>query len=69
MEIAAKALALTAVDLLSNPQLVQAAKLDFDKKLAGKTYASAIPPTRNPSSTTVPTKTTGCPMITEPTAR
>ena len=48
MEIAAKALALTAVDLLTTPQLVQAARLDFDKKLAGKTYASAIPAGQKP---------------------
>jgi aminobenzoyl-glutamate utilization protein B len=48
MIVASKALALTAVDLFSNPQLVQAAKVDFDKKLAGKTYLSAIPEGQKP---------------------
>jgi aminobenzoyl-glutamate utilization protein B len=43
MVIAAKALALTAIDLLTTPQLVAAARVDFDKKLTGKTYQSAIP--------------------------
>ena len=48
MVIAAKALALTAADLFTKPQLVQAAKADFAKKLAGKTYQSPIPAGQKP---------------------
>ena len=43
MLVASRALALTAVDLFTDPSLVQAAKADFQKKLIGKTYESAIP--------------------------
>ena len=42
MVVASKALALTAIDLFSNPALVQAAWADFDRKLTGKTYRSFI---------------------------
>jgi len=48
MVVASKALALTAVDLFTTPALVQAAKADFDKKLAGKKYFTAIPPDQKP---------------------
>lgn len=48
MEVASKALALTAVDLFSNPALVQAARADFDRKLAGKTYHTFIPAGQKP---------------------
>jgi aminobenzoyl-glutamate utilization protein B len=48
MMIASKALALTAVDLFTTPQLIQAAKTDFAKQLAGKTYLSAIPNGQKP---------------------
>jgi aminobenzoyl-glutamate utilization protein B len=48
MVVASKALALTAADLFTTPALVAAAKADFDKKLAGKTYFTAIPPTQKP---------------------
>jgi len=48
MVVASKALALTAVDLLTTPALVQAAKADFDKKLTGKKYQTAIPPGQKP---------------------
>jgi aminobenzoyl-glutamate utilization protein B len=48
MIIASKALALTAVDLFTTPQLVQAAKADFAKQIAGKTYLSAIPAGQKP---------------------
>jgi aminobenzoyl-glutamate utilization protein B len=48
MVIASKALALTAIDLFTNPQLVQAAKVDFKKQLTGKTYVTAIPPGQKP---------------------
>ena len=42
MVVASKALALTAIDLFSNPQLREAAKADFAKELA-ETYQSSIP--------------------------
>jgi aminobenzoyl-glutamate utilization protein B len=48
MVIASKALAMTAVDLFTTPELVKSAKADFDKKLAGKTYSSAIPAGQKP---------------------
>jgi aminobenzoyl-glutamate utilization protein B len=48
MVIASKALALTAVDLFTTPQLVQAAKANFAKEIAGKTYLSAIPAGQKP---------------------
>lgn len=48
MVVASKALALTAVDLFSSPVLMQAAKADFDRKLAGKTYHTAIPAGQKP---------------------
>ena len=48
MVVASKALALTAVDLFTTPALVQAAKADFDKKLAGKKYQTAIPARQKP---------------------
>jgi aminobenzoyl-glutamate utilization protein B len=48
MVIAAKALALTAIDLLTDPTLVQAAKTDFAKQLAGKSYYTAIPEGQKP---------------------
>ncbi len=43
MVVAAKAIALTAVDLFAEPQLVQEAKADFDLKMKGNTYRSQIP--------------------------
>jgi len=48
MLVAAKALALTGADLFSNPQLVQDAKKDFARQLAGKTYKSEIPAGQKP---------------------
>jgi aminobenzoyl-glutamate utilization protein B len=48
MVIASKALAITAIDLFTNPGLVQAAKADFAKEIAGKTYLSAIPAGQKP---------------------
>ncbi|HZD33133.1 MAG TPA: amidohydrolase [Candidatus Angelobacter sp.] len=48
MVVAAKALALTALDLFTDPALVQAAKDDFKKQLAGKTYYTAIPADQKP---------------------
>jgi aminobenzoyl-glutamate utilization protein B len=48
MIIASKAIALTAVDLFTNPELVKAAKVDFDRKMAGKIYQSPIPADQKP---------------------
>ena len=48
MVVAAKALSLTAIDLFASPQLVAAAKADFQKQLVGKTYISAIPMGQKP---------------------
>lgn len=48
MVIASRALALTAADLFANPAFVQAAKADFVRKLAGKTYQSPIPVGQKP---------------------
>jgi aminobenzoyl-glutamate utilization protein B len=48
MVIASKALALTAIDLFNRPELITAAKADFDRKLAGKTYQSPIPANQKP---------------------
>jgi aminobenzoyl-glutamate utilization protein B len=48
MVIASKAIALTAIDLFSSPDLIKAAKADFDRKLAGKTYQSPIPEGQKP---------------------
>jgi aminobenzoyl-glutamate utilization protein B len=48
MVVAAKAIALTAMDLFTDPALVQAAKDDFKKQTAGKSYYTAIPPEQKP---------------------
>jgi len=48
MVVAAKAIALTGLDLLTDPGLVQAAKDDFKKQTAGKSYFTAIPPDQKP---------------------
>jgi len=48
MVVAAKALALTGIDLFTNPQLVADAKADFRKQMQGKTYKSAIPEGQKP---------------------
>lgn len=48
MMVAAKSLALTAVDLLTQPELVKAARADFDKELTTKKYSSIIPVDRKP---------------------
>ena len=48
MVLAAKAIALTAIDLFTDPALVQAAKDDFKKQTAGKSYYTAIPPEQKP---------------------
>lgn len=43
MVIAAKAIALTAADLLQSPELVADAKADFEREVQGKKYQSQIP--------------------------
>jgi aminobenzoyl-glutamate utilization protein B len=43
MVVAAKAIALTAADLFSDPKLVAAARADFEQRMKGKTYSSQIP--------------------------
>ena len=46
---AAKVLALTAVDALTNPELLETAKREFDRASGGKTYKSPLPPDQKPS--------------------
>ena len=48
MVVAAKAIALTALDLFTDAKLVQAAKADFAKQTAGKSYYTAIPADQKP---------------------
>lgn len=43
MVVAAKTLALTAIELLVNPALVAEAKTDFEKRTAGRNYRSLMP--------------------------
>lgn len=45
---AAKALAVTAIDLFQDPQLVAAAKADWQERMKGKTYFSFIPEGQKP---------------------
>jgi aminobenzoyl-glutamate utilization protein B len=61
MVVAAKTLALTAIDLLAGPALVGRARQDFVKSLGGASYrslmpASAAPPGRRPAAGTEPPK-------------
>ena len=48
MLVAAKALALSAAELMADPALVKEAKADFDKRMAGKTYTTLIPKGQKP---------------------
>ena len=48
MLVGARAIAVTALDLFTEPALVQAAKDDFKKQLAGKSYYTAIPAQQKP---------------------
>jgi aminobenzoyl-glutamate utilization protein B len=48
MIVASKALSLTAIDLFVTPSLVQAARADYNRKLAGKTYRTFIPVGQKP---------------------
>jgi aminobenzoyl-glutamate utilization protein B len=47
-EVAAKVLALTGVDLLLKPNLVQEARAFFDEKTEGKPYVSPVPADQKP---------------------
>jgi aminobenzoyl-glutamate utilization protein B len=48
MVVAAKAIALTGLDLFTDPALVPAAKADFARQTAGKSYYTAIPADQKP---------------------
>lgn len=48
MVLAAKTLALSAIDLLNDPKLIEAAKADFNKRRSGYEYRSRIPANQKP---------------------
>jgi aminobenzoyl-glutamate utilization protein B len=48
MLVAAKTLALTGLDLLTEPEEVKAARASFDKRRAGQTYESRVPANQKP---------------------
>jgi aminobenzoyl-glutamate utilization protein B len=48
MIVAAKTLALSGVDLLNDPKLIEAARADFNKRRAGIDYRSRIPSNQGP---------------------
>ena len=50
MTIAAKSMALAAIDLFDDPSKVAAARSDFEKALAGRTYRSLLPPGAQPKA-------------------
>ena len=45
---AAKILAMTAIDLIEDPQLITAARADFDQRTKGRKYSSLIPKGQKP---------------------
>jgi len=47
-DVAAKVIAMTGLDLLTNPPLLAAAKAEFAKQTAGRPYKSAIPEGQKP---------------------
>jgi aminobenzoyl-glutamate utilization protein B len=49
MMVAAKALALSAVELFQNPELVKQARAAFEAKMAGQKYRSLIPENKRPA--------------------
>jgi aminobenzoyl-glutamate utilization protein B len=51
MLVAAKTLALTAMDLFGDPSLISAARADFEKRRAGREYRSRLPPEMKPPLT------------------
>lgn len=46
--VAAKALALTAADLLTDANLLKESRADFDQRMAGKSYTSRVPKGQKP---------------------
>jgi hypothetical protein len=50
MLVAAKVLAATGVDLLSDPTTVAAVKVDFAAQTKGKPYVSPLTPNQKPQS-------------------
>jgi aminobenzoyl-glutamate utilization protein B len=48
MVVAAKTLALSGVDLLNDPKLIEAARADFNKRRSGIDYRSRIPASQGP---------------------
>ena len=48
MMVAAKTLAVAAIELFENPAEVAAAKAAFDKRLAGRSWVTRIKPTDKP---------------------
>ena len=48
MLVAAKTLALTALDVFHDPKQVDAARASFDKRRAGTTYRSRLPESQKP---------------------
>ena len=49
LTVAAKTLTLTAIDLLNDAKLIEAAKTDFNKRRAGHEYRSRIPTDQKPA--------------------
>jgi aminobenzoyl-glutamate utilization protein B len=48
MVVAAKTLALSAIDLMGDAKLIEAARADFNKRRAGYEYRSRIPANQKP---------------------
>jgi hypothetical protein len=48
MVVAAKTLALSGLDLLNDPKLIEAARADFSERRAGFDYRSRIPANQKP---------------------
>ncbi|MBS1791015.1 MAG: amidohydrolase [Acidobacteria bacterium] len=49
LTVAAKTLALSGIDLLNDPKLIEEAKADFNKRRAGHEYRSRIPANQKPA--------------------
>jgi aminobenzoyl-glutamate utilization protein B len=48
MTVAAKTLALSAIDLFTEPKHIEAARASFEKRRAGHVYRSRVPPDQKP---------------------
>ena len=48
MLVAAKTLALSAIDLFVDPKITDSAKLDFTRRVEGRKYVSVIPEGEKP---------------------